>query len=170
MQASNDDVSFEQWLLRILSDPSSPGTIDLAQCAVLGRRSPSLLTSDELMMLKFALQSNWSRFNLRVLKLCSFDSRGMVDSFSTVTAEGLSFLTETLGTLTALQHLDLSGAKLISFWFARGCFAFLKEHNVRAVARCFSFASQAVGLMSAYVALSFHLSSMHTVSPILLWM
>ena len=75
-----------------------------------------------------------------------------------------------LSTLTALQHLDLSGAKLISFWFARGCFAFLKEHNVRAVARCFSFASQAVGLMSAYVALSFHLSSMHTVSPILLWM
>ena len=117
MQASNDDVSFGQWLLRTVNDPSLPGVIDLSQCSVLFTRSSCLLTAEERGQLKLALQSN---SNVRVLKLCppipeySLSSRMLLD------VDGIREIAEPLGKLTALQQLNLGGKIFILFLFARG--------------------------------------------------
>ncbi len=99
MQASNDDnVSFGQWLLRTVNDPSLHGVIDLSQFSVLRTRSSCSLTAEELGQLKLALQSN---SNVRVLRL-----HMSVNDFG---PEGARALSEPLGKLTALQQLDLAG-------------------------------------------------------------
>ncbi len=107
MQASSDDVSFEQWLLRALNDPSLPGVIDLSQCTVVTSRSRPFLSAEERGQLKLALQSH---SNVRVLKLTT-------DQYDPLfNVNGLSEIAEPLGKLTALQHLHL-GCKFLIFDF-----------------------------------------------------
>ena len=101
MQASNDDVSFGQWLLRALNDPSLPGVIDLSKCSVLWTRGSCSLTAEELGQLKLALRSN---SNVRVLKLQTVDHFGV----RLLNLDGIKEIAEPLGKLTALQRLDLS--------------------------------------------------------------
>jgi hypothetical protein len=117
MQASNDDVSFEQWLLRTVNDPSLPGVIDLSQCSVLFTRSSCLLTAEERGQLKLALQSN---SNVRVLKLCPPITAIALSSRMLLNVDGIREIAEPLGKLTALQQLDLGGKIYILFLFARG--------------------------------------------------
>ena len=108
MQASSDDVSFEQWLLCALNDPSLPGVIDLSQCTVLRTRRRCLLTGEELMQLKLALQTN---SNLRVLKI-----NGESYGDRSLNIDGLNEIAEPLGKLTALQQLHLS-SNIFNFCF-----------------------------------------------------
>jgi hypothetical protein len=112
MQASSDDVSFEQWLLRALNDPSLPGVIDLRQCTVLRTRPSCLLTAEELRQLKLALQTN---SKLTVLKL---DGRNYHDV--SLTEDGLKEIVDTIGKLTALQQLDLGGNIFHLILYVRG--------------------------------------------------
>jgi hypothetical protein len=111
MQALSNDVSFEQWLLRTLNDPSLPGVIDLSQCTVLWTRSSCTLTAEELRQLKLSLQSNP---NLRILKLCATTFRSLL------TEDGLNEIAEPLGKLTALQQLHLASKIYILFQILRG--------------------------------------------------
>ena len=117
MQASNDGVSFGQWLIRTVNDPSLPGVIDLSQCSVLFTRSSCLLTAEERGQLKLALQSN---SNVRVLKLCPPIPANTLTSRMLLNVDGIREIAEPLGKLTALQHLDLVGKIFILFLFARG--------------------------------------------------
>ena len=105
MQASSDDVSFEQWLLCALNDPSLPGVIDISQCTVLRTRHRCLLTAEELRQLKMALRTN---SNLRVLKL-----NGKSFSECSLNVDGLNEIAKPLGKLTALQQLHLYGTIFI---------------------------------------------------------
>jgi hypothetical protein len=137
MQSSNDDVSFGQWLLRALNDPSLPGVIDLSKCSVLWTRSSCSLTAEELGQLKLALQSN---SNVRVLKLQTAE-----DHFADrlLNLDGISEIAEPLGKLTALQQLHLSGKIFHFLLILRGacvtveggrhawCFAFVSYSHVR---------------------------------------
>ncbi len=117
MQASNNDVSFGQWLLRTVNDPSLPGVIDLSQCSVLLTRSSFLLTAEERGKLKLALQSN---SNVRVLKLCP-PITAIVRTFRmSLNVDGIREIAEPLGKLTALQQLNLRGKIFILFLFVRG--------------------------------------------------
>ncbi len=106
MQASSNEVSFEQWLLRALRDPSLPGVIDLSPCTVLSTRSSFLLTAEEVMQLKLALQTN---SNLRVLKIIGRSYNNWLN------INGLNEIAEPLGKLTALQQLHLSGKIFVVF-------------------------------------------------------
>ncbi len=132
MQASSDDVSFEQWLLRALNDPSLPGVIDLSQCTVLRTRHKCLLTGEELGQLKLALQTN---SNLRVLKI-----NGKSDTDWSLNIDGLNEIADTLGKLTALQQLHLSCKIFILFLYLRGDVLRLRERGVRGVGLCFLLA------------------------------
>ena len=134
MQASSDDVSFEQWLLCALNDPSLPGVIDLSQCTVLRTRRSCLLTAEELRQLKVALQTN---SNLRVLKL-----NGKSFSEFSLNVGGLNEIAEPLGKLTALQQLHLFGKILILFLCLRGDVLRLRERGMRGVGLCFLLACQ----------------------------
>jgi hypothetical protein len=102
MQASIDDVSFEQWLLRALNDPSVPGVIDLSQCTVIRTGRRALLTAEELRQLKLALQT---KSNLAVLKL---NGRERSYNDASLYINGLKEIVDTIGNLTALLQLDLS--------------------------------------------------------------
>jgi hypothetical protein len=113
MQALSTDVSFEQWLLRALNDPSLPGVIDLSQCTILWTRSSCSLTAEELRQLKLALQSN---SNVRVLKLHNVNPFGN----ALLNVDGISEIAEPLGKLTALQQLDLGGRIFMFFLFCDG--------------------------------------------------
>ena len=118
MQASNDDVSFGQWLFRTVNDPSLPGVIDLSQCSVLFTRSSCLLTAEERGQLKLALQSN---SNVRVLKLSPMIPEFLIPSgMLLLDVDGIREIAEPLGKLTALQQLNLGGKIFILFLFARG--------------------------------------------------
>ena len=117
MQASNDDVSFGQWLFRTVNEPSLPGVIDLSQCSVLFTRSSCLLTAEERGQLKLALQSN---SNVRVLKLCPPIPEYLLSSRMLLDVDGIREIAEPLGKLTALQQLNLGGKIFILFLFARG--------------------------------------------------
>ena len=117
MQASNDDVSFGQWLRRTVNDPSLHGVIDLSQCSVLWTRSSCSLTAEELGQLKLALQSN---SNVRVLQLCPPKSRAHLSNQMVLNVDGISEIAEPLGKLTALQQLNLGGKIFILFLFGRG--------------------------------------------------
>ena len=117
MQASNDDVSFGQWLLRTVNDPSLPGVIDLSQCSVLFTRSSCLLTAEERGQLKLALQSN---SNVRVLKLCPPIPANTLTSRMLLNVDGIREIAEPLGKLTALQQLNLGSKIFILFSFGRG--------------------------------------------------
>ena len=117
MQASSDDVSFEQWLLRALNDPSLPGVIDLSQCTVLTSWSSPSLTAEERGQLKLALQSH---SNVSVLKIDAGEHRSFLN------VDGLNEIVEPLGKLTALQQLDLRSKILICRFLiililGRGC-------------------------------------------------
>ncbi len=116
MQASSDDVSFEQWLLRALNDPSLPGVIDLSQCTVLRTRRSNLLTAEELGQLKLALQTN---SNLMVLKLNGkpYDGKPYDELLDrSLNVDGLKKIVDTFGKLTALQQLHLA-CKIFIFCF-----------------------------------------------------
>jgi hypothetical protein len=127
MQASSNDLSFEQWLLRALSDPILPGVIviDLGQCFVRTTRSSALLTAEEVRQLKLALQLN---SNLKVLKLHDPPSYGEVRSFalghgSLLDTDKLNEIAEPICKLTALQQLYLGGkiCILIFIWAGLRC-------------------------------------------------
>jgi hypothetical protein len=138
MQASSDDVSFEQWLLCALNDPSLPGVIDISQCTVLRTRRSCLLTAEELRQLKVALQTN---SNLRVLKL-----NGKSFSECSLNVDGLNEIAKPLGKLTALQQLHLDCKILFLFLYLRGDVLMLRERGMRGVGLCFLLACQTMAL------------------------
>ena len=138
MQASSDDVSFEQWLLCALNDPSLPGVIDISQCTVLRTRRSCLLTAEELRQLKVALQTN---SNLRVLKL-----NGKSFSECSLNVDGLNEIAKPLGKLTALQQLHLDCKILFLFLYLGGDVLLLRERGMRGVGLCFLLACQAMTL------------------------
>ncbi len=137
MQASSDDVSFEQWLLPALHDPSLPGVIDLNQCTVLRTRPSCLLTAEELRQLKLTLQTN---SNMRVLKINGIP----YDNWS-LNIDGLKEIADTLGKLTALQQLDVQCKIFVLFLCLQGDVLRLRERGMRGVGLC------AFGLTSATV-------------------
>ena len=144
MQASNDDdVSFGQWLLRTVNDPSLHGVIDLSQCSVLWTRFICSLTAEELGQLKLALQSN---SNVRVLKLCP-PITAIVRTFRmSLNVDGIREIAEPLGKLTALQQLYISRKISISILICEGYVLRLRERDMRGVWLCFSLACQGMSL------------------------